>query len=58
MYSLIVQLILPSLYPRQPLLQIVMLFHNKSENREVWSFAQSHTNLSYLLLDPNHRIQH
>ena len=28
------------------------------EDREVWSFTKSHTNLSYLSLDPNHRIQH
>ena len=30
----------------------------ESEDREVWSFTKSHTNLSYLSLDPNHRIHH
>ena len=30
----------------------------ESEDREVWRFTKSHTNLSYLSLDPSHRIQH
>ena len=33
--------------------QIVIL--NESEDREVWSFTQSHTNLSYLASVPNFR---
>ena len=28
---------------------------NESEDREVWSFTQSHTNLSYLVSVPNVR---
>ena len=31
---------------------------HESEDREVWSFSQSHTNLSYLALVPNFRIQY
>ena len=31
---------------------------NESEDREVWSFTQPHTNLSYLVYVPNFRNKH
>ena len=31
---------------------------NENEDREVWSSTQTHTNLSYLALDPNCRNKH